>query len=152
MPFTTDQLPSTAKYTSSRVPSSLGSRAPTSSSPPSHQLNTMDKKTLKWSRRIIRLAPTFPAAVLSSPHMLKLPMPSDAIQTSQHQCFWRGQHRGPRQAAVTNRLLQRALRQQAIYTNNPHAATPIAASSGSADGPLWAHTTAKIYADTGLFI
>jgi Reverse transcriptase (RNA-dependent DNA polymerase) len=73
------------------------------------QLEAMDKKILKWGRQILRLTPTLPAAVLSSPHLLQLPMPSDSIQTSQLRCFWRSQHRDPRQAAVTNRLLQRAL-------------------------------------------
>ena len=93
--------------------------------PTPHQLETMDKKILKWGRQILRLTPTFPAAVLSSRHLLQLPMPSDAIQTSQLRCFWRSQNRGPRQAAVTNRLLQRALNQQANYTTNPQAATPL---------------------------
>ena len=82
------------------------------------QLESMDKKILKWGRQILRLTPSFLAAVLSSRHLLQLPMPSDAIQTSQLHCFWRSQNRGPRQAAVTNRLLQRALNQQANYTTN----------------------------------
>jgi hypothetical protein len=80
-------------------------------------------------------------------------MPSYAIQTSQIQCFWRSQHRGPRKAAVTNRLLQQALRQQANYTTNPQAATPLQHNPASpAYGSLWAHTIAKIYADSGLAI
>jgi hypothetical protein len=89
------------------------------------QLEVMDKKILKWGQQILRLTPTFPTAVLSSPHLLQLPMPSDAIQISQIRCFWRSQTRRPRQAAVTNRLLQRALNQQANYTTNPNAATPL---------------------------
>ena len=97
--------------------------------------------------------PTFPAAVLSSPHLLQLPMPSDAIQTSQLRCFWRSQHRGPRQAAVTNRLLQRALHQQANHTTNQHAVALLQpASTTSGHGILWAHTIAKIYADSELAI
>jgi len=113
----------------------------------------MDKKILKWGRQILRLTPTFPAAVLSSRHLLQLPMPSDAIQTFQLRCFWRSQNRGTRQAAVTNRLLQRALRQQANYTTNPQAATPLrAAPSLNSNNILWAHTIAKIYADSGLAI
>ena len=31
------------------------------------QMEAMDKKILKWSRQILRLTPTFPAAVMSSP-------------------------------------------------------------------------------------
>jgi len=113
----------------------------------------MDKKILKWGRQILRLTPTFPAAVLSSPHLLQLPMPSDAIQTSQLRCFWRSQHRGPRQADVTNRLLHRALHTQANCTTNPHAATPLQATHATTSHrTLWAHTIAKIYADSGLAI
>ena len=113
----------------------------------------MDKKILKWGRQILRLTPTFPAAVLSSRHLLQLPMPSDAIQTSQLRCFWRSQNRGPRQAAVTNRLLQRALNQQANYTTNPQAATPLRPTPPpTSNGALWAHTIAKIYADSELAI
>ena len=78
-------------------------------------------------------------------------MPSDAIQTSQLRCFWRSQHRGPRQAAVTNRLLHRALHTQANYATNPHAAAPLrTALTTTGHGTLWAHTIAKIYADSGL--
>ena len=77
----------------------------------------LDKRILKWSRQILRLTPTFPAAVLASPHMINIPMPSDAIHISQLRCFWRSQIRGPRQATTTTRLLQRALRHQATLTN-----------------------------------
>jgi hypothetical protein len=104
----------------------------------------MDKKILKWGRQILQHTPTFPAAILSSPHLLQLPMPSDSIQTSQLRCFWRSQHRGPRQAAVTNRLLQRALHQQANYTTNPQAVAPLQSNpTQPGQGPLWAHTIAK---------
>ena len=121
--------------------------------PTPHQLESMDKKILKWGRQILRLTPTFPAAVLSSRHLLQLPMPSDAIQTSQLRCFWRSQNRGPRQAAVTNRLLQRTLNQQANYTTNPQAATPLQPTPPpTSNGALWAHTIAKIYADSELAI
>ena len=34
--------------------------------PTPHQLESMDKKILKWGRQILRLTPTFPAAVLSA--------------------------------------------------------------------------------------
>ena len=34
------------------------------------QLESMDKKILKWGRQILRLTPIFPAAVLSSRHLL----------------------------------------------------------------------------------
>ena len=62
---------------------------------PSHpkQLEALDKKILKWSGQILRLTPTFPAAVMTSPQLLEIPMPSDAIQTSQLRCFWRSQIR-----------------------------------------------------------
>ena len=117
------------------------------------QLEVMDKKILKWGRQILRLTPTIPAAVLSSPHLLQLPMPSDAIQTSQLRCFWRRRHRGPRQAAFTNRLLQQALRQQANYTTNSQAAAPLQSTpTKPGQGALWAHTIAKLYADSGLGI
>ena len=80
-------------------------------------------------------------------------MPSDAIQTSQLRCFWRSQNRGLRQAAITNRLLQRALNQQANYTTNPQAATPLRPTPlPTSNSALWAHTIAKIYADSGLAI
>ena len=80
-------------------------------------------------------------------------MPSNAIQTSQLRCFWQSQHRGPRQAAATNRLLQRALHQQANHTTNPHAVASLQpASTTSGQAILWAHTIAKIYADSGLAI
>ena len=113
----------------------------------------MDKKILKWGRQILRLTPTFPAAVLSSPHLLQLPMPSEAIQTSQLHCFWRSQHRKPRQAAVTTRLLQRALHPQADHTTNPHAVVSLQpAPTTTKHGTLWAHIIAKLYADSGLAI
>jgi hypothetical protein len=80
-------------------------------------------------------------------------MPSDAIQTAQLRCLWRSQNRGTRQAAVTNRLLQRALSQQANYTTNPQAATPLRATpSPNSSSTLWAHTIAKIYTDSELAI
>ena len=80
-------------------------------------------------------------------------MPGVAIQTSQLRCFWRSQHRGPRQAAVTNRLLQRALHQQANHTTNQHVVASLQpASTTTEHGTLWAHTIAKIYADSGLAI
>ena len=60
----------------------------------------LDKRILKWSRQILRLTPTFPAAVLASPHMINIPMPSDAIHTSQLRCFWHSQICGPRQATL----------------------------------------------------
>ena len=63
--------------------------------PTPQQLEILDKRILKWSRQILRLTPTFPAAVLASPHMIHIPMPSDTIHTSQLRCFWRSQIRGP---------------------------------------------------------
>jgi hypothetical protein len=113
----------------------------------------MNKKILKWGRQILRLTPTFPVTVLSSPHLLQLQMPSDAIQTFQLRCLWCSQHCGPRQAAVTNRLLQRAFLQQANYTTNPQAAAALQpASKTTGHGALWAHTIAKTYTDSGLAI
>ena len=57
------------------------------------------------------------------------------------------------EAAVTNRLLQRALNQQANYTTNPQAATPLRTTPIPISiSALWAHTIAKIYADSGLAI
>ena len=113
------------------------------------QLESLDKKILKWGRQILRLTPTFPAAVLSSRHLLQLPMPSDAIQTSQLRCFWRSQNRGIRQAAITNRLLLLALNQQANYTTNPQAATPLRITLLlTSNSAMWAQTIAKIYADS----
>jgi hypothetical protein len=120
--------------------------------PNPQQLEALDKKILKWSRQILRLNPTFPAAAMSSPHLLKIPMPSDAIQTSQLRCFWRSQIRGPRQAATTNRLLQRALRQQTNYTDNRQAANTIMTPTGPNGNGLWAHSIAKIYSDASLAI
>ena len=80
MSYATDQLPSTAKSMSYKVHSSLGSHIPANLSPPTPlQLESMDKKILKWGRQILRLTPTFPTAVLSGRHLLQLPMPSDAI-------------------------------------------------------------------------
>ena len=87
---------------------------------------------------------------MASPQLLKIPMPSDAIQTSQLRCFWRSQIRGPRQAATTNRLLQRALRHQSNFTDNHQAANTLAPPAGPND--LWAKSIAKIYSDTGLAI
>ena len=52
-----------------------------------------------------------------------------------------------------HRLLQRALNQQANYTVNPQAATPLRPSSHpTGKGALWAHTITKIYADSELAI
>ena len=88
---------------------------------------------------------------MSSPQLLKIPMPSDAIQTSQLRCFWRSQIRGPQQAATTNRLLQRALRHQSTFTINHQAANTITPRVGPNDH-LWAQFIAKIYSDAGLAI
>ena len=96
--------------------------------------------------------PTFPAAVTTYPQLLKISMPSDAIQTSQLRCFWPSQIQGPRQAATTNRLLQRALRHQSNFTENHQAANTITPPVDPNDNSLWAQSIAKIYSDAGLAI
>ena len=120
--------------------------------PHPQQLEPLDKKILKWSGQILRLTPTFPAAVMSSPQLLKIPMPSDAIQTTQLRCFWRSQIRGLCQADTTNRLLQRALRHQSNFTDNRQTATTIMPPTGPIGNCLCAHSIAKIYSDAGLAI
>ena len=119
--------------------------------PTPKQLEILDKRILKWSRQILRLTPTFPAAVLASPHMINIPMPSDAIHTSQLRCFWRSQIRGPRQATTTTRLLQRALRHQATLTNQlPNITTTTTKPPPCTANSLWAHHLIKLYADEDL--
>jgi hypothetical protein len=119
--------------------------------PTPKQLEILDKRILKWSRQILRLTPTFPAAVLASPHMINIPMPSDAIHTSQLRCFWRSQIRGPRQANTTTRLLQRALRHQATLTNQlPNITTTTTKPPPCTANSLWAHHLIKLYADEDL--
>jgi hypothetical protein len=144
---------STVKSMFSVAPLSHDSRTPANSFPDALPARDHGQKDSQVGPSNPPTHPTFPAAVLSSPHLLQLPMPSDAIQTSQLRCFWRSQHRGPRQAAATNRLLQRALHQQANHTTNPQAPAllqPTPTTTGH--GTLWAHTIAAIYADSELAI
>jgi hypothetical protein len=83
--------------------------------------------------------------------MINIPMPSDAIHTSQLRCFWRSQIRGPRQANTTTRLLQRALRHQATLTNQlPNITTTTTKPPPCTANSLWAHHLIKLYADEDL--
>ena len=86
--------------------------------------------------------------------MINIPMPSDAIYTSQLRCFWRSQIRGPRQANTTNRLLQRALRHQTTLTNQPPNITTTTTTTTKpppcTGHSLWAHHLIKLYADEDL--
>jgi len=77
-------------------------------------------------------------------------MPSDAIHTSQLRCFWRSQIRGPNQANTTNRLLQRALRHQAILTNQLTNTTSTTKPPPCTSQSLWAHHLTKLYTDEDL--
>ena len=68
----TAQHRSTAKSTYYNMPSSQTNVYQPIYTPNPQQMEAMDKKILKWSRQILRLTPTFPAAVMSSPQLLKL--------------------------------------------------------------------------------
>jgi len=82
--------------------------------------------------------------------MINIPMPSDAIHTAQLRCFWRSQIRGPDQANTTNRLLQRALRHQAILTNQLTNTTSTTKPPPCTSQSLWAHHLIKLYTDEDL--
>ena len=82
--------------------------------------------------------------------MIHIPMPSDTIHTSQLRCFWRSQIRGPRQANTTNRLLQRALRQQTTLLNQLPNTTTTTKPPPCTSESLWAHHLIKLYADEDL--